>query len=262
NLAMRLQASAQPDMVVIEATTRRLVGDLFDCRPLGAIEVTGAAEPVPAWQVLGVGAAESRFEALHAAALTPLIGRTEELDMLARRWQQAAGGEGRLVLISGEPGIGKSRLAMAFKERLAEAAHTHIRLFCSPHHQDSALHPLIGHLERLAGFAPADAPERRLDKLAALLAAAGLSTDDIALLAELMSLPGGERYPPLDLGPQRKKERTLAALLRHAEAMARRQPVLITFEDLHWIDPTSREWLDLLVERIERLPLLLVATCR
>jgi class 3 adenylate cyclase/tetratricopeptide (TPR) repeat protein len=262
NLAMRLQAMAEPNTVAIDRTTRRLVGNLFDCRALGAIEITEAAEPVEAWQVMGAGTFHSRSEALHSADLTPLVGREGELQALERRWRQAADGEGRLVLITGEPGIGKSRLIAALHQCLPGEAHTTIRCFCSPHHQDSVLYPVIRHLEYSAGFARDDATEAKLDKLATLLGGAGPAEGDISLIVELMSLPGGERYPPLDFSPQRKREQTLAALLRHFEGIARRQMLLIIFEDLHWIDPTSRAMLDLLAERIDRLPLLLVATCR
>src|SRR5262249_19019604 len=225
--------------VAIDRTTRRLVGNLFDCRALGAIEITEAAEPVEAWQVMGAGTFHSRFEALHSADLTPLVGRDGELQTLERHWRQTADGEGRLVLITGEPGIGKSRLVAALHQCLPGEAQTTIRCFCSPHHQDSVLYPVIRHLEYAAGFARDDATEAKLDELATLLGGAGPAEDDISLIAELMSLPGGERYPPLDFDPQRKRERTLAALLRHLEGIAPRQVLLIIFEDLHWIEPTS-----------------------
>jgi predicted ATPase len=192
---------------------------------------------------------------------TPLVGRDEELDLLTRRWQQAKSGAGRVVLVSGEPGIGKSRLTAALSQHIETEPHTRIRYFCSPHHQDSALYPFIGQLERAAGFTRDDTMTTKLDKLEALLGGAA-EPGDLSLIAEMLSLSGGERFPPLDLSPQRKKERTLAALLRQLQALARRQPVLMIFEDLHWIDPTSRELLDLTVEKITGLPVLLVATYR
>jgi len=166
-----------------------------------------------------------------------------------------------VVLISGEPGIGKSRLTAALSEHIGSEPHVRLRYFCSPHHQDSALYPVIGQLERAAGFARDDGPEAKLDKLATLLGPAA-ETGDISLLVELLSLPGGDRLPPLELSPQRKKEHTFTALLRQLEELARQQPVLMIFEDLHWIDPTSRELLDLVLARIEHLPVLLIATFR
>jgi predicted ATPase len=202
----------------------------------------------------------SRFEALRSGE-TPLVGRDEEVELLLRRWQQVKSCEGRVVLISGEPGIGKSRLTAALSEYIEPEPHTRLRYFCSPHYQDSALYPLIVQLERAAGFARDDGPETKLDKLATLLAPAA-EVGDISLLVELLSLPGGDRFAPIELSPQRKKERTLVALLRQLEGLARQQPVLMIFEDLHWIDPTSREFLDLVLARIDRLPVLLVATFR
>ena len=260
NLAARLQALAEPDAVVIGPQTRQLVGDLFEYRDLGAVEVKGFPEPIHPYQVVWESAVESRFEALHGATPTPLVGREEEVDLLQRHWHRAKGGEGRVVLLSGEPGIGKSRLTVALQERLQNEPHTRLRYFCSPHHQDSALHPTIAQLGRAAGFERDDTPERKLDKLAALLAAA--SPEDGALLAELLSLPTEGRFPPLQLTPQRKKEKTFEALLRQLEDLARQGPVLMLFEDVHWIDPSSRELLDLVIERVPRLPVLLLVTFR
>ena len=260
NLAARLQALAEPDAVVIGPQTRQLLGDLFEYRDLGAVEVKGFPEPIHPYQVVWESAVESRFEALHGATPTPLVGREEEVDLLQRHWHRAKSGEGRVVLLSGEPGIGKSRLTVALQERLQNEPHTRLRYFCSPHHQDSALHPTIAQLERAAGFERDDTPERKLDKLAALLAAA--SPEDGALLAELLSLPTEGRFPPLQLTPQRKKEKTFEALLRQLEDLARQGPVLMLFEDVHWIDPSSRELLDLVIERVPRLPVLLLVTFR
>ena len=262
NLAARLQALAEPDAVVIAAGTRRLVGDLFEYRDLGAVKVKGIAAPVPAWQVLRPSVVASRFEALRGSALTPLIGRDEEIDLLLRRWARAKAGDGQVVLISGEPGIGKSRITAALAEGLHAEPHLRLRYFCSPYHQDSALFPFIDQLGRAAGFARDDPPAARLEKLEALLARAAPPDEDVAFLADLLSLPASERHPLPNLSPQRKKERTLEALIRQLEGLARRQPVVMVFEDAHWIDPTSRELLDLTVERVRSLPVLLIVTFR
>jgi class 3 adenylate cyclase len=210
NLAARLQVLAEPNGVVIRASTRRLLGDLFEVRDLGAVEVKGFAAPVPAWQVLRESRIESRFEALHsAAALTPLVGREEEIELLLGRWQRARSGEGQVVLISGEPGIGKSRLIAALQDRIVdEPQHARLRYFCSPYHQNSALHPVIAQLERAAGFERGDAPKTKLGKLEALLAPICSPREDVALFAALLSIPTvDERYPPLDLLPERRKRR-------------------------------------------------------
>jgi class 3 adenylate cyclase/predicted ATPase len=260
NLAARLQALAPPGTLIIADTTRRQIGGLFELEDLGPRALAGYAAPQRAWRVVGESGILSRFEALRSED-TPLVGRDEELDLLLRRWHQAKAGEGRVVLISGEPGIGKSRLTAALSQAIEGEPHTRLRYFCSPHHQDSALHPFIAQLERAAGFVRDDAPATKLEKLDTLLAEAA-EPGDISLIVEMLSLPGGVRCPPLDLTPQRKKERTLAALLRQFQVLTRRQPVLMIFEDLHWIDPTSRELLDLTVERIADLPVLMVATYR
>jgi class 3 adenylate cyclase/predicted ATPase len=262
NLAARLQALAEPDTVVIAASTRRLTRDLFDYRDLGEIELKGIAGPVSAWQALRPSGVESRFEALRGAALTPLVGRDEEIELLMRRWARAKAGDGQVVLISGEPGIGKSRIAEALAERLHAEPYLRLRYSCSPYHQDSALFPLVDQLGRASGFARDDPPAARLEKLEALLARAAPPDEDVAFLADLLSLPASERHPLPNLSPQRKKEKTLEALIHQLEGLARQQPILMVFEDAHWIDPTSRELLDLIVERVRTLPVLLLVTFR
>jgi class 3 adenylate cyclase/predicted ATPase len=262
DLVARLRLSAQPGTVTIEAATRRLIGDLFDCRDLDALEASGGAEPIHRWQVAGERVVESRFEALRGSALSPLIGRDEEVDLLLRRWARAKTGNGQVVLVSGEPGIGKSRIVAALAERLPAERHLRLRYFCSPHHQDSALAPFVDQLGRAAGFERDDSLATKLEKLEAVLALAAPPDEDVALLADLLSLPASARHSLPNLSPQRKKEKTLEALLRQLEGLARQQPVVVVFEDAHWSDPTSQELLDLTVERARSLPVLLIVTFR
>jgi class 3 adenylate cyclase len=262
NLAARLQALAEPDTVVIAAGTRRLTGDLFEYRGLGEIELKGITGPVSAWQALRPSVVASRFEALRGSALSPLVGRDEEIDLLLRRWARAKAGDGQVVLVSGEPGIGKSRLAAALTERLHARPHRRLRYFCSPYHQDSALFPFIEQLGRASGFTRDDPPTARQEKLNALLALAAPPDEDLALLADLMSLPASDYHPLPNFSPQRKKKKTLEALIRQLGGLARQQPVVMVLEDAHWIDPTSRELLDLTIERVRNLPVLLIVTFR
>ncbi|MDA9489444.1 AAA family ATPase [Bradyrhizobium sp. CCBAU 11361] len=263
NLAARLQALAEPGTVMISARTRELVGGLFELAEFGLQILKGFPVPVRAWRVVGEGAAESRFEALHGAGLTPLVGREHEIGLLLEQWERAKEGEGQVVLLAGEPGIGKSRLLRALRGRLEDEAHTALSHYCSPHHQTSPLHPVIGLLERAAGFAADDPAATRLDKLEALLA---LSSNDVTgvapLLAALLSLETGARYPPLDESPHRQKERTLEVLIDQVLGLAAHQPVLALYEDVHWADPTSLELLDLLIDRVQGAPVLVLITFR
>jgi class 3 adenylate cyclase len=262
NLAARLQALAVPDAVIVADSTRRQLGALFELQDLGPQALKGFAGEPRAWRVVRESGVESRFAAFRTGE-TPLVGREEEMDLLLRRWGQAKSGEGRVILLSAESGIGKSRLAEALSERIAAEKPTRLSYFCSLHHQDSALHPVIAQLERAAGFARDDPAAAKRNKLAALLGDGGSSGDDLSLIAALLSLPG---TPPLsstaELSPHRRQELTFETLLRHIEVLARRQPVLMVFEDLHWIDPTTRELLDRIVVRVEGLPVLLLATFR
>ena len=214
------------------------------------------------WAALRASSAEGRFEALHASGLTDLVGREEELELLLRRWSKAKTGEGQVVLLSGEAGIGKSRLTAALLERLAAEPHTRLRYFCSPQHTDSAFYPIIGQMERAAGLAHDDTPQAKLDKLDALLAQTSTSKQDAALFAEMLSLPNDGRYPALELAPQQRRQRTLEALTAQLAGLASQQPVLMIFEDAHWTDPTSLEAFGRAVDRIKTLPALLIVTFR
>ncbi|MFL5256483.1 MAG: AAA family ATPase [Rhodopila sp.] len=261
NRAARLQSLAGPGQVVIDAATRRQIGGLFTCQDLGAIALKGLSAPVPAWQVLAENRTLGQFEALRSNQ-TPLVGRQEELELLLCRWTQARSGSGKFVLISAEPGVGKSRLAEALAERIAAEPHIRQRYFCSPHHQDSALYPIIAQMERAAGFAHGDVPAARLARLQALLAPTGSSDEDVALIAELHGLRGADRAPQPDFPPRQRKEKLFDSLMRWIEGVAQQHPVLMVFDDLHWSDPSSREWLDQLVERVARWPILLLALFR
>jgi class 3 adenylate cyclase/predicted ATPase len=263
NLAARLQALAEPGSVIISQATRRLIGGLFELTDLGPTRLKGFAEPLAAFRVEGEGRAVGRFEALHGERVTPLVGREHELGLLVDRWGLAKGGEGQVVLLSGEPGIGKSRTGQALLDRIATEPHVRLRYYCSPYHMNSALHPAIEQLERAAGFSADDGADAKLDKLEAILAQA---TDHIAqampLFAALLSVPGTERYPPLNLTPQVQKARTFEALLGQLDGLAAQQPLLVIYEDAHWADPTTLEFLGLVVERVQGLPVLLLITFR
>ncbi|HYM01949.1 MAG TPA: adenylate/guanylate cyclase domain-containing protein [Stellaceae bacterium] len=263
NLAARLQSIAEPNAIVISASTHRLIGGLFQCRPLGLLNLKGFAEQVTAWQVEGEGRAESRFEALRAESMIPVVGRGHEIGMLLERWQQAKAGVGQAVLIAGEPGIGKSRLTSALRERLSAEKHIRLSWYCSPHHQTSALYPIIAQLERAAGITLDDSGAEKLAKLDAVLRP---ETSRIAemtpLMAAMLSIPTGGRYAPLTLTASQLKEKTLEALLLRLEDLAAAQPVLCIFEDAHWVDPTTLELAARTIARIKALPVLFIMTFR
>ncbi len=261
NLAARLQAVAEPDQVVIADNTRRLIGDLFDLEALEPRELKGIG-PVRAWLVLRPGRVEGRFEALHGTNLTALVGREDEIELLLRRWQQAQAGEGQVVLLSGEAGIGKSRLLVGLIERIASDSQMLLQYFCSPQHTDSAFYPIIRQFEHAAQFGHGDAAGARLDKLDTILARTATSAKDAALIAELLLLPNDGRHPALALDAQQRRQRTLQVLQTQLDVLARQQPVLMIFEDIHWIDPTSLELLSLVVERIRSHGVLLIVTLR
>jgi class 3 adenylate cyclase/predicted ATPase len=262
NLAARLQTMAEPNTVVIAESTRKLLGNLFELEDLGAQDLKGITGPVRAWAALRPSSVESRFEALHASGLTELVGRQEELELLLRRWSKAKNGQGQVVLLSGEAGIGKSRLTAALLERLTSEPHTRLRNFCSPQHTDSALYPTIRQIERAAGITHDDTPEAKLNKLDALLAQTSTSAHNASLVAEMFSLPNDGRYPALELTPQQRRQETLEALVLEVAALSRQNPVLMILEDAHWVDPTSLELLGRILDRIASLRLLLIVTFR
>jgi class 3 adenylate cyclase/predicted ATPase len=262
NLAARLQTLAEPGTVVIASSTYRLTGILFECRSLGLQDIKGFDLPVTVWQVLRLGDVESRLMAQQGAR-APVVGRIEEIEQLMRRWEQAKAGEGRVVLISGEAGIGKSRLARALEERIGNEPHHRLYYFGSALYQDSAFFPIIGQLEHAAGIRREDSGETRLDKLEALLQPH--STDprqEVALFAELLAIDGGDRYPPLRLSPRIRMERTLTALTSQLASLSAQRPMLMIFEDAHWIDPSSHEAFAQAIEQLPTLPVLLILTAR
>jgi class 3 adenylate cyclase/predicted ATPase len=262
NLAARLQGIAGPNMVVICDSTRKLLGNLFELEHLGPKDLKGISGPARAWAALRATSVASRFEALHATGMTALVGREEESELLLRRWLRAKSGEGQVVLLSGEAGIGKSRLTAALLEGVTAEPHTRLRYFCSPQHTDSAFYPIIGQMERAAGLVPDDTPQARLDKLDAMLARTSTSAGDAALITEMLSLPNDGRYPAVQLTPEQRRQRTLDALISQLQALTRSSPVLMTFEDAHWSDPTSLEAFGRSVDGIATLRAMLIVTFR
>ena len=260
NSATSLQALADPSTILITEGTRRQVGAFFELEGAGIQQPRGASQHI--WRVLGERRGLGRFEALRSGN-GPLVGRDEEIALLVRRWSSAKAGNGHVVLLSGEPGVGKSRLAAALEEHLGEVPHHRLRYFCSSYHQNSALYPIIAQLERAAGFERDDTTEVKLEKLEALLAPLSPRLRRMSSSSPICCpLGGSPRYPPLDFTPQRKKEKTFRAWLHQIEALSRQQRVLIVFEDLQWVDPTSRELLDLIIERVQCWPVLLITTFR
>ena len=257
-----MQGIAEANTVVVAEGTRKLLGNLFDLQDLPVQDLKGLGGPVRAWAALRPASVESRFEALHGSGLTELVGREEELELLLRRWSKAKTGDGHVVLLSGEPGIGKSRLTTAFLEELTGEPHTRLRYFCSPQHTDSALYPFIAQMERAAGFMLDDTAQSKLDKVDAMLARTSTPKQDAALFAEMLSLPNDGRHPTLDLTPELRRQRTLEALGSKLEMQARQKPVLMIVEDAHWIDPTSLEALGYVIDRVHNVQMLVIVTYR
>ena len=258
DVAARLLQAAEPDMVLVSAETRELLASAFTLE-----ELAGADESEATWRLLGEAHTESRFEAKRSSALTPFVGRELELQTLDHRWGQAEEGEGQVVLISGEPGIGKSRIAETTHERLPAEGHIRLLYQCSPHHTNSALHPVIEQLGFAAGLDTDEADDSKLDKLESLIALAGEDVEATApLFADLLSIPHDGRYSALNLSPQVQKDRTLEALVAQLVGLAAHKPVLFVFEDVHWADPTTRELLELTVAAIEESRVLILFTFR
>ena len=263
NLAARLQALAEPGSVVVAPATRRLLGNLFRLKVLGRHEVKGLAEPVEAWAIEGVSASEGRFEAVRGGLMTGFVGREHELNLLLERWNLAQDGEGQVVLLSGEPGIGKSRILAELRGRLEAQHATSLRLHCSPYYVNSAFYPIIDNFERALRFGRDDTADEKLDKLEALVVGQyGRPREDVRFIAAMLSIPYEERYGAIAMTPQKFKDETLRALVDTTEAIARRQPTVMLFEDAHWADPTTLEVMDLLIHRVRNIPLLVVLTHR
>jgi class 3 adenylate cyclase/predicted ATPase len=263
NLASRLQGLAPPNGIVIASSTKSLVGAKFDDETLGGHVLKGLSEPVQAWNVVGSSRVESRFAAAIGSRLTPLVNREEEIALLLMRWQEAKESDGQVVILSGEPGIGKSRIVQELRGRIAGEPHGRVSFQCSPYYTSTALHPFAEQLKFALGLDREDSSALALSRLEATVAAASVEPERVTpILAALLSLPTGDRYRPLQLSPQQQKDAMVAALVDYLMGSARDEPMLIVFEDTHWIDPTSKEVLDLLVDRVENTSILIIITCR
>ena len=260
NLAKRLQELAAPGEVMVSAQTRALIGGVFEMRELGPQALKGMGAPVVAYSVLSERAVETRFEAHRGTHLTAMVGRDEELALLAERWRRAAKGEGQVVLVTGEAGIGKSRIVRALEDALASEPHARINNQCSPYHSDSALHPMIQQLLRAASIGPAEGVGAQLDRLEALLE--GAERTEVALIAALLGIDGAGRYGSFGLTPEQQRARTFDALLNQLVRVSRREPVFWVLEDAHWIDPTTLELVALCLDRVADIPVLAVITAR
>ncbi|HME20463.1 MAG TPA: adenylate/guanylate cyclase domain-containing protein [Acetobacteraceae bacterium] len=262
HLASRLQALAEPDSVLVSESTHAQVSLLFEMEDLGRVTLKGFSEPQQVWRALRQTTLSGRSEALFTSAPAPIVGRTEELDFLLDQWRRTLAGDGRVVLLAGEPGIGKSRLLAALEERLANERHFSLRYFCSPYHQDDALHPIISRWERELGLTRSDSVRDKLHKLESLVASRGLAPDGLPLLAAMLSIPLGDRYQSLDLSAQRQKEKTFDVLIRRLADLAKMRPVLVLFEDAQWADPSTLELVEAGIDRLAGLPVLRIVSFR
>ena len=263
NLAARLQALAKPNQLIIDPVTKRLIGNEFEFADLGAFSLKGFATPVQAWQVLSLRGSASRFESYRASHLTNFVGREQEIALLVGRWREAVGGEGQVVLLCGEAGIGKSRIARSLCDRLADERYQTIQFHCSPYHTNTALYPAINFLRQAAGLASQDSPQAQLEKLDVMVRESGIENQDtVSLLADLLSIPGDHRYPSLTVSSETRKDMTLEALVHHLQRLAARSPELFIVEDAHWLDPTTLDLLTRIIDRIRQMRVLLLITFR
>jgi len=263
NIAARLQGLAKPNTVVMSSATYHLVEGLFEYQDLGPHTLKGLSNPMQLYQVMRVSDVRSRFEVAVSKGLTPLVGREQEVGLLLARWDRAKEGEGQVVLLSGEAGIGKSRLVQVLKEHVEGESHARIENHCSPYYQNSPLYPVIGHLQRLLEFGRQDSPEEKINKLEGALEHYGFSLqEEVPLFASLLSIPLPDRYPSLTHTPQRQKQKTLEALLAWLLKEAEKQTLLFIMEDLHWADPSTLEFLSLLVNQVPTARIFTLLTFR
>ena len=263
NLAARLQALAKPNQLVIDPATKRLVGHEFEFADLGAFSLKGFDTPIQAWQVLSIRLSASRFESYRASHLTNFVGREQELALLLGRWREAADGEGQVVLLCGEAGIGKSRIVRSLCDRLAAERYQTMPFQCSPYHTNTAFYPAISFLRQAAGLTSQDSAQAQREKLDVMARESGIENQDtVSLLAELLSIRVEHRDPLLTVSPEIRKDMTLEALVQYLQGLADRSPVLFIMEDAHWLDPTTRDLLTRIMGRIRQMRVLLLITFR